>query len=79
MELVLLELVGHAERRLAEARRAASRVPEAALPAFLHASLTEPYLKRLRKARLAMLKTVVGRPQWLNQITLYMAARGETF
>jgi phytoene synthase len=79
MELVLLELVGHAERRLAEARKEASRLPEAALPAFLHASLTEPYLKRLRKGRLSMLKTVVGRPQWLNQITLYMAARGETF
>lgn len=79
MDLVLLELVAHAQRRLAGARREASRVPEAALPAFLHASLTEPYLKRLGKARGAMLTSVVSRPQWLNQITLYKAAKGETF
>ena len=79
MDLVLLELVAHAERRLAEARKQSSRVPEAALPAFLHASLTEAYLGRLKKARGGMLTGVVSRPQWLNQITLYMAARGETF
>lgn len=79
MDLVLLELVAHAQRRLAEARRETSRVPEAALPAFLHASLTEAYLNRLKKARSAMLTNVVSRPQWLNQITLFKAAKGETF
>ncbi|MEE4236897.1 MAG: phytoene/squalene synthase family protein [Anderseniella sp.] len=79
MDLVLLELVAHADRRLVQARREASRVPEAALPAFLHASLTEAYLSRLKKARGAMLTGVVSRPQWLNQITLFKAAKGETF
>jgi len=79
MDLVLLELVAHAEKRLAEARRQSSRVPEAALPAFLHAGLTEAYLGRLKKARGTMLTDVVSRPQWLNQITLFKSAKGETF
>jgi 15-cis-phytoene synthase len=79
MDLVLLELVAHAERRLVEARKRLETVPEAALPAFLHTSLTPAYLKRLCKARSGMLKRVVTRPQWLNQLTLLKAARAETF
>jgi phytoene synthase len=79
MELVLLELIAHAERRLDEARKLVTRVPEAALPAYLPASLTEAYLGRLKKARAAMLTRVVSRPQWLNQLTLYKALKSETF
>ncbi len=79
IDVVLLELAAHAEARLAQARKASSSIPEAALPAFLHTALTPAYLKRLRKARSSMLKRPVTRPQWLNQITLLKAARGETF
>jgi phytoene synthase len=79
MELVLLELVAHAQRRLAEARKSAAQVPEQALAAYLPASLTEVYLNRLRKARTAMLTRVVSRPQWLNQLTLLKAVKSETF
>lgn len=79
MELVLLELVAHAQRRLAEARKSAAQVPEQALAAYLPVSLTEVYLNRLRKARTAMLTRVVSRPQWLNQLTLLKAVKSETF
>ncbi|MDX1716455.1 MAG: phytoene/squalene synthase family protein [Anderseniella sp.] len=79
MELVLLELVVHAQRRLSEARRAATRVPEQALAAYLPVSLTEAYLKRLGKARASMLTRVVSRPQWMNQLTLLKAVKSEIF
>jgi phytoene synthase len=80
MELVLLELdCSCRSAGWTEARKLVTRVPEAALPAYLPASLTEAYLGRLKKARAAMLTRVVSRPQWLNQLTLYKALKSETF
>lgn len=77
--LVLKELRHHARKRLAEAREKAWLVPKTALPAFLPASLTDLYLKRLDGLGAKAIDTVAEVPQWRRQWRLYWQARFEAF
>ena len=49
------------------------------MPAFLHVSLTEAYLKKLNGARGNVLKTVAEIALWRKQWILWKSAKAESF
>lgn len=71
--------ISHARRRLAEARELAARIPSAALPAFLPASLTDLYLDRLDRFGEKALTTVTEVSQFRRQWRLWWMARQNRF
>lgn len=79
MAAALADLRAHAARRLEEARAGLSRVPKAALPAFLPAALVPGYLKSLDRAAVDVLATAPEVAQWKRQIALLYAATRERF
>lgn len=62
-----MDYAAHALGRLREARQAAVHVPKGTLPAFLHVTLTQLYLKQPHPS------------QFRRQLTLWSAARRERF
>lgn len=77
--VVIGELVHMAEERLARARKRGDRVPRAALPAFLHVSLADAYLKALRRSERNLLTRVAEVPQWRRQLRLMRKSTEEAF
>ena len=77
--VVISELCDHAARRLGEARVAAGAGLGAALPAFLPASLTELYLRRIRKLGAEALTKGAEVSQLRRQVTLYLNANKNMF
>lgn len=77
--IIISELREKARERLFQARKAAWTIKSAAQPAFLHVSLTEPYLKALFnrgvKVRSAGAEISQLRKQWI----LWQAAKTESF
>ena len=76
---VVGRLIGIAQERLAQARAERGRIPEAAMAAFLPASLTEAYLATLARRASDVIDQVVEVPQWRRQITLWRMARRGSF
>lgn len=76
---VISDLCDHAARRLHEARAEARVGLGAALPAFLPASLTDHYLRRIRKLGAAALATEANVSQLRRQVTLYLNAKRNMF
>jgi 15-cis-phytoene synthase len=76
---VIGKLIGIARERLAQARAERGRIPDAAMAAFLPASLTEAYLAKLARRASDVLDHVVEVPQWRRQITLWRNARKRSF
>ncbi len=77
--IVLAELREHARSRLAQARKMSWTIKPAAMPAFLHVSLTDAYFKAIvrRGAGLVSKGATVGQLQ--KQWILWKAARTEMF
>lgn len=75
---VLAELRDHAAKRLEEARALAGSVGARAFPAYLPASLTDLYLKRLARIGAGALTEVAEVAQWRRQWTLYRRAKTQT-
>jgi 15-cis-phytoene synthase len=76
---VIGRLIGVAQERLVQARAERGRIPEAAMAAFLPASLTEAYLATLARRTSDVLDHVVEVPQWRRQIMLWRMARRGSF
>jgi phytoene synthase len=76
---VIGRLIGIAQERLAQARAERGRIPEAAMAAFLPASLTEDYLAALTRRESDVIDHVIEVPQWRRQITLWRMARRGSF
>lgn len=76
---VISDLCDHAARRLHEARTAARTGLGAALSAFLPASLTDLYLRRIRKLGEAALTTEASVSQLRRQVALYLNAKRNMF
>ncbi|WP_119391879.1 phytoene/squalene synthase family protein [Taklimakanibacter lacteus] len=74
----LAELGAHAGKRLGEARALANTVPPEAFPAFLPASLTGLYLKRLARLGERSLTEIAEVAQWRRQWSLYRHAKSQT-
>ncbi|MEO1159225.1 MAG: squalene/phytoene synthase family protein, partial [Pseudomonadota bacterium] len=79
LELVLLQLCRHANKRLEEAREKWHLVPDAAVKAYLPVALVPSYLKKLERARASLTSKVVTSPQWMRQLRLLNAVRSEAF
>lgn len=75
---VLAELRGHAAKRLEEARGHAGSLTPQVFPAYLPASLTGLYLKRLATLGAEALTEGVEIAQWRRQWTLYRKAKAQT-
>ncbi len=75
LALVLADLRAHAEKRLSEAQALIGKVPSAAFPAFLPASLTDLYLKRLARLGSLSASEVADVAQWRRQWALYRHAK----
>jgi 15-cis-phytoene synthase len=75
--IVLAELREHAHSRLAQARKMSWTIKPAAMPAFLHVSLTDKYLAAIAKRGAGLISkgALVGQLQ--KQWTLWKAARTE--
>lgn len=71
--------IQHARRRLAEARALTSRIPAAALVAFLPVSLTGLYLDRLEHRGDTALTTAAEVSQFRRQLRLWWMARRNVF
>ena len=67
------QLCTHARKRLTEARALHGNIPPLALPAFLPASLTELYLRRIERGGSLEVS------QFRRQFTLWWAARNNRF
>jgi 15-cis-phytoene synthase len=76
---VIGRLIGIAQERLGQARSERGRIPDAAMAAFLPASLTEAYLRTLTRRTSDVIDHVVDVPQWRRQITLWRMARRGSF
>ena len=77
LELVLLQLCRHANKRLEEAREKWHLVPDAAVKAYLPVALVPGYLKKLERARASLMTKVITSPQWMRQLRLLNAVRSE--
>lgn len=75
---VLAELRAHAAKRLDEARALAGTLSADAFPAYLPASLTGLYLKRLERLGAGALTEIAEIPQWRRQWTLFARSRSQT-
>jgi len=76
---VLAELRAHAQTRLGEARALTGVLTPEVFPAYLPASLTELYLKRLARLGAGALTEIAEIAQWRRQWALYRRARSQTF
>ena len=72
---VIGRLIAVAQERLGQARCERGSIPEAAMAAFLPASLTEVYLRALARRASDVIDHVIEVPQWRRQITLWRMAR----
>ncbi|MCX5493609.1 phytoene/squalene synthase family protein [Kaistia dalseonensis] len=72
---LLTELRQIARRHLDIARRLLAEADPALLPAFLPVALVEPLLKQMDRRDYDPFRTVLDRPQWRTQWTLWRAAR----
>lgn len=79
LNIVLSELRGKIRLRLDQARAMASTINPSVMPAFLHVSLTEAYLKKLDGAHEGVLKTGAEIALWRKQWILWKAAKSESF
>lgn len=75
---VLADLRGHAAKRLDEARALAGTLTSEVFPAYLPASLTDIYLRRLAGLGAGALSEVAEIAQWRRQWTLYRKAKSQT-
>lgn len=75
---VLGELRAHAAQRLDEAKALAGELSPDVMPAYLPASLTELYLKRLARLGAGALTEIAEIAQWRRQWTLYRKAQSQT-
>lgn len=78
-DMDMADAIGHARRRLAEARELAARIPSAALPAFLPVSLTDLYLDRLDRLGEKALTAGADVSQFRRQWRLWWMARRNAF
>jgi 15-cis-phytoene synthase len=79
LETVGSELRERIRLRLAEARAMVQTIKPTIMPAFLHVSLTEAYLRKLNLAGVEVLKSGAEIAQWRKQWILWKAARAERF
>lgn len=79
MATAVAELAGHAGNRLGEARALSGTIPEAAMPAFLPATLIDGYLKRLLRKNFNPLEQVAEVSQVARQWQLWRSARAGRF
>ena len=79
LNIVLSELREKIRLRLEQARKMAWTIKPAVMPAFLHVSLTEAYLKKLYAARVGVLNAGADIAQWRKQLILWKSARMDTF
>lgn len=77
--LIVSELRERAWSRLREARKMAWTIKPAAQPAFLHVSLTEPYLAAIAKQGTGLLRHGAEVMQWRKQWILWSSAKTESF
>jgi 15-cis-phytoene synthase len=75
----IAELIAHGRKRLAEARALMSTIAGDVFPAFLRASLAEPYFDRLESAGHAILTQDIEVSQLRRQYTLWRSARRHRF
>ncbi len=79
VSLVLTEMRGKARQRLLEARKIAWAIKPAAMPAFLHVALTEPYLDEAARQGVRLLHDGGELSQWRKQWILWKSARKDSF
>jgi 15-cis-phytoene synthase len=77
--LVIAEMREKARERLLQARKMAWTIKEAAQPAFLHVALTQPYLEKIAKRGVAVLRLGGNISQIRKQWVLWQAAKTESF
>ena len=76
---VVAEMREKARQRLLEARKIARTIKPAAMPAFLHIALTEPYLDEAARQGVRLLRGGGELSQWRKQWILWKAARKDSF
>lgn len=79
VSVLLAEFREKARQRLSQARKMAWTIKPAAMPAFLHVALTEPYLNEAAKQGTKLLRHGGDLSQWRKQWILWKAARSESF
>ena len=79
LNIVLSELREKIRLRLDQARKLSRTIKPSVMPAFLHVSLTEAYLKKLNGARGNVLKTGAEIMLWRKQWILWKSAKAESF
>ncbi len=79
VSVLLSELREKIRHRLFQARKMAWTIKPAAMPAFLHVSLTEPYLTEAVKQGTKLVRQGGDLSQWRKQWVLWKAARSESF
>ncbi len=79
LNIVLSELREKIRLRLDQARKLAWTIKPAVMPAFLHVSLTEAYLKKLDAGRGNVMKAGAEIAFWRKQWLLWKAAKTESF
>jgi 15-cis-phytoene synthase len=77
--LVLAELREKARQRLHQARKMAWTIKPAAQAAFLHVSLTEPYLVAIGRQGISTFRHGAEISQWRKQWILWKSAKTESF
>ena len=79
LNIVLSELREKIRLRLDQARKLSRTIKPSVMPAFLHVSLTEAYLKKLNGALGNVLKTGAEIALWRKQWILWKSAKAESF
>ena len=79
VSVLLAELREKIRARLFEARKISSTIKPAAMPAFLHVALTEPYVNEATKQGTRILRYGSELSQWRKQWILWKAARTDVF
>lgn len=79
LQMVIAELCEHAQSRLVQARKMCGTIKPAAMPAFLHVSLTEAYLKAIVRSGAGLVRKGAGVGQLRKQWIVWKAARTEMF
>ncbi len=79
VSVLLAELREKARARLFQARKMAWTIKPAAMPAFLHVALTEPYLNEAARQGTKLLHRGGELAQWRKQWILWKAARADVF